>query len=216
MGTSTLRGAPQRVKSALQVGALVLAAGQSRRFGSDKLLAPFRGRALATHAFGTAAAARDDGAVARATAVVANERIRALALEAGLELVWNDAPASGLSRSLQLGLDYLAGTEVSAVLIFLADQPLVRLDVVRSLVTAWHRGSSPVVRPCYQTEPEVPGHPVLLDRSAWWLRHRLAGDTGLSSLLGLIGTPPELVAVAGGNPDIDTLAELHAHEKNSS
>ena len=215
MGTSTLRGAPQWVKSARKAGALVLAAGQSRRFGGDKLLAPLRGRPLACHAFGTAAAARDEGAVARAVAVVANDGVRALALDTGLEPVWNDTPASGVGRSLQLGLDYLAGTEVSAVLIFLADQPLVRLDVVRSLVTAWHRENSLVVRPCYEAEPQVPGHPVLLDRSAWWLRNRLAGDVGLSSLLGLIGVRAELVAVPGRNPDIDTLAELHTLENSS-
>jgi molybdenum cofactor cytidylyltransferase len=215
MGTSTLREGPERVKSALEVAALVLAAGQSQRFGGEKLLVPFRGRPLAAHAFATAAAAQERGVIARGAVVVAadGERTKALASEAGLDLVLNDDPAQGVARSLQLGLEYLAATEVSAVLILLADQPLVRLDVLASLVAAWRRSGSPVVRPCYADDPDVPGHPVLLDRGAWWLRHRLTGDRGLASLLSLVGTPPELVTVPGRNPDVDTPADLHSLER---
>jgi molybdenum cofactor cytidylyltransferase len=214
MGTSTLRGVPQRVKSALEIGALVLAAGQSRRFGNEKLLAAFRGRPLAGHVFETVAAARENGVVARGVAVIApgSERIEWLARQAGLELVLNPDPQGGLSRSLQLGLDFLAATELSAALILLADQPLVRLEVLRRLVAAWRAGESHVLRPRYEDDPDAPGHPVLLDRSAWWLRHRLRGDTGLASFLSLLDIPPELVPVPGGNPDVDTPADLRALE----
>jgi molybdenum cofactor cytidylyltransferase len=214
MGTSTLREAPPRVKSALGIGALVLAAGQSQRFGSEKLLAAFRGQPLAGHVLATVAAARDSGLVTRAVAVVGpgSGRLESLVRAAGLESVLNADQAAGLSRSLQLGLDFLASTELSAAFILLADQPLVRLDVLRSLAAAWRAGDSPVVRPRYESDPEVPGHPVLLDRSAWWLRHRLTGDAGLAALLSLAGATPELVTVAGRNPDVDTPDDLHRLE----
>jgi molybdenum cofactor cytidylyltransferase len=196
----------------------VLAAGQSRRFGGEKLLARFRGQPLAAHAFATVAAAREAGTVARATAVIAagDEGIWSLARDAGLDLVLNDDPAAGLARSLRLGLDSLAASEASAVLILLADQPLVRLEVLQSLVAAWRASKSAVVRPCYEGDPDVPGHPVLLDRSAWWLRYRLAGDAGLGSLLALVETPAERVTVAGRNPDIDTPADLQTLEGSAS
>jgi CTP:molybdopterin cytidylyltransferase MocA len=197
-----------------EVAALVLAAGQSRRFGGTKLLASFRGRPLAAHTFGTIAAARESGLLARATAVVATgeEAVGRLAHDADLETVLNDDPGAGLGRSLRLGLDHLAQTEACAALILLADQPLVRLAVLEILVGAWQVGNAVVVRPRYEGDPDAPGHPVLLDRSAWWLRHRLLGDAGLSSLLGMIETPPELVMVAGRNPDVDTPADLKALE----
>ncbi len=197
-----------------EVAALVLAAGQSRRFGGAKLLARFRGRPLATHVFDTVAAARETGCVARAAAVIASgdEAVEALAREAGLDVLLNHDPAAGLARSLRLGLEHLAETEAGAVLILLADQPMVRLDVLETVVATWRRCNCAAVRPCYEGEPDAPGHPVLLDRSRWWLRDRLVGDAGLGSLLGLIETPPEQVMVAGRNPDVDTPADLHALE----
>jgi CTP:molybdopterin cytidylyltransferase MocA len=182
------------------------------------LLARFRGQPLAAHAFATVAAAREAGIVARATAVIAagDEGIWSLARDAGLDLVLNDDPAAGLARSLRLGLDSLAASEASAVLILLADQPLVRLEVLQSLVAAWRASKSAVVRPRYEGDPDVPGHPVLLDRSAWWLRYRLAGDAGLASLLALVERPAERVTVAGRNPDIDTPADLQTLEGSAS
>jgi nicotine blue oxidoreductase len=182
------------------------------------LLASFRGRPLAAHAFAAVAAARETGIIERATAVIAagDERMGSLARDAGLDLVLNDAPAAGLARSLRLGLDFLAASEASAVLILLADQPLVRVEVLQSLVAAWHVGKSAVLRPCYEDDPNTPGHPVLLDRSAWWLRHRLTGDAGLGSLLALVETPAERVMVAGRNPDVDTPADLQALEGSAS
>jgi CTP:molybdopterin cytidylyltransferase MocA len=149
-------------------------------------------------------AADDDGA-------------RKLTENAGLEPIINDAPHLGLSHSVRLGLSALEShpkQEVQAGLIFLGDQPMVRLAVVKALITAWLSRSGPIVRPRYQGSPHVPGHPTLLDRSTWPLARQLEGDSGFARLLATAAVDTFLLDVPGDNPDVDTPADLHALEES--
>jgi molybdenum cofactor cytidylyltransferase len=127
-----------------------------------------------------------------------------------LEPVLNSAPARGLSYSLQLGLTALEETDAAAALILLGDQPLVRLDVVDALISAWYSGGEAIVRSRYAANAYVPGHPVLVARSVWPLIREVNGDAGFASFGSRVGET--LVDVPGHNPDIDTLSDLQALE----
>jgi molybdenum cofactor cytidylyltransferase len=203
----------------LTVGPLVLAAGNGLRFGGGKLLASYRGRPLLSHVLDVVRAARERGILEGGCAVVAAEDhdARALVEKAGLEPVLNDAPSQGLSHSLQLGL---AASErrksgepyAGAALVFLADQPMVRLSVVEGLVAAWRAGNAGIFRPRYMARPDTPGHPVLLSRSVWHLAHRLEGDHGFAGLAAHGSVGVVTLDVPGDNPDVDTPADLQALE----
>ena len=116
-----------------------------------------------------------------------------------------------MSTSLQRGLWALSLPavipEAAAALIVLADQPLLRREVIRALVSDWreHRRS---VRPRYATAPDAPGHPVLLARSDWPLAQEALGDAGVGALLAAVPGGVRLIDVAGANPDIDTPEDL--------
>jgi len=195
------------------VYALVLAAGQARRFGGNKLLAPLGGRPLVSHAAMTVAEAIAGGLLAGGVAVIpTSDTALAWPLDtAGLVLVENPEADLGMSTSLRRGLTALADPALdppaAAALVVLADQPHLRLTVVRALVEDWQarRGS---VRPRYQDEPDVPGHPVLLDRAVWSLADLFTGDAGLGPLLARRAEPVRLLDLAGGNPDVDTPDDL--------
>lgn len=187
----------------------MLAAGLGRRFGGGKLLAAFRGRGLVSHVFEAAAAARARGLLASLHAVVAagDAPIEQLAASAGAVVVPNSEPGRGLSSSLKLGLAALP-PDLDAVLLLLGDQPLVRLEVMEALVHAWRQGGSSVVRPRYASTPDAPGHPVLLARRVWPLAARLEGDWGFGRQFAP-GAPDVMVLdVPGGNPDVNTPADL--------
>lgn len=199
----------------LRAHALVLAAGQGRRFGGGKLQALHQGRSLLSYVLEVVAGARSRGLIDGGHVVVAanDEAALTLAGAGGLNTVINDAPELGLSHSVQLGMATVdAGTTeaTGAVLVFLGDQPLVRLDVVEALVAAWRQGRGPIVRPRYEARPDTPGHPVLLARSIWPRAQRLVGDGGFS--LFMAANPQETVAldVKGDNPEVDTRADLNA------
>jgi molybdenum cofactor cytidylyltransferase len=195
-----------------RVFALILAAGRSRRFGADKLLAELSGKPLLRHVLDWVNQARDQGPLAGGLAIIpARDPAREkLLIESGLEYIFNPTPELGVAESLRLGLTALSSRhpDASAALILQGDQPGVRRDVLESVMAAWQSGGGPVVRPRYTDEPETPGHPVLLDRSVWPHANALQGDTGFGPFLkahpGLVTT----VDVPGINPDINTPADL--------
>ncbi|MDH4335615.1 MAG: NTP transferase domain-containing protein [Chloroflexota bacterium] len=202
-----------RTPSAGEAYAVVLAAGAGARFGGDKLLASLHGRPLVAHAAAAVVEAIAAGTLAGGVAV-APPGMTALArhLEAaGLRLIENTDPSLGIASSLRTGLVCLEQASLrppaGAAVIVLADQPLLRADVIARLVAAW-RTSGRNVRPRYALAPEVPGHPLLVDRAHWPLSSGLAGDEGLGRLLAARPGLLDLIDVPGANPDVDTLADL--------
>jgi molybdenum cofactor cytidylyltransferase len=198
--------------------ALLLAAGEGRRFGGRKLLATLAGRPLVDHALSAIDLARMEGALAGGIAVVptGEPELRALAEGRDLLAVENTDPEAGLSRSLRVGLVALDGGDLApppqAALIVLADQPLLRAGVIASLVAAWRAGGASCVRPRYADHPDEPGHPVLIDRALWEVAGSLRGDEGLGPLLASHPGWVTLVDVTGANPDIDERSDLESLE----
>ena len=199
---------------------MVLAAGQGHRFGGDKLLAHYRGRPLLSHVLAVVEGARNQGLLIQGHVVVAagDERTATLVRATGLAVLANDAPELGLSHSLQLGLASLereTKTRAGAALIFLGDQPLVRLEVVKQLVKAWQQGRGTIVRPRYEAQADAPGHPVLLSRTIWAQGRQLEGDAGLRELFDSTSPGVVMLDVSGGNPDVDTRDDLRALEETT-
>ena len=85
----------------MKIGCVLLAAGNARRFGSNKLQVQVDGESLIRRALETV----PSGLV---TVVVSQyPEILSLAGEYGFEAVLNDQPDLGLSRSVRLGLERL-------------------------------------------------------------------------------------------------------------
>jgi len=189
----------------VNVVAVVLAAGASSRFGSQKLLAPLRGRPVLQHVLDAlAVAGLADVAVVLGTDADTVER--AIRWRAERRTV-NPRPQDGLSSSLRVGLDAAAEDPAAdAALIALGDQPTLRPDVVRAVIDAAVTTAQPVLRARYAND-DAP-NPVLVKRSGWALAAGLVGDRGLGALLVARSDLVAEVAVAGSNPDIDTRDDL--------
>jgi CTP:molybdopterin cytidylyltransferase MocA len=166
-----------------KVTAIVLAAGEAKRFGSAKQLARVRGRTLVQHAVDAASAADQIVVVLGARA---DEIEPELALPPGARAVRNPAFAEGQSTSLRAGLG-AAGDEAGAVVVLLADQPGVTADDVRAVAEAHRATGAPLVRASYRG---VPGHPVLIARS---LFGEVAGETGDRGARDVLARHAELV-----------------------
>jgi CTP:molybdopterin cytidylyltransferase MocA len=192
---------------------VVLAAGRSTRFGSDKLLTIYRGRPLVAPVLDLVAQATRSGTLAGGlvVSVPGHAALEAEVTRAGLGSVTNDEPEAGVSHSLRLAFATLAADypQADGALVFVGDQPQVRSTVVEQIVSAWRQGAGPFVRPRYLADPAAPGHPVLIAREVWDLAGGLTGDRGFGPLLNQY---PELVTVLdvpGTNPDIDTPDDLN-------
>jgi CTP:molybdopterin cytidylyltransferase MocA len=194
--------------------AVVLAAGRGSRFGGDKLLVPWRGQPLLAHTLAAVRAAVDAGSLVGGCVVVpaGHTELARLVRNARLDVVENPAAATGLSSSLRLGIAWLERTVPAdaprAALIFLADQPLVRAEVVTKLTRVWDGGRAVAVRPRYAEAPDEPGHPLLVDDSLWAFAAPLTHDAGFGAALSARGIPVAAIDVPGRNPDVDTPADL--------
>lgn len=153
------------------LAAVVLAAGAARRFGGDKLSAPFRGEPLLHHAIRAARAAPVERVI-----VVCSDRVDVGDWPGGPPVETVRIASTALSESLQAGV--AAAGPVAGVLVFLGDMPLIPHDVASRLATA--RGDRFAAVPRHAGKN---GHPVLLSARAFPEIARLTGDEGAGRLL---------------------------------
>lgn len=160
----------------MNCGAVLLAAGLSRRAGEPKLLAQRHGVSLLHYCLRPLLALQLVPIVA-----VVSEQSQARALlqdQGGVELVTNPDPQRGLSSSLQLGVAALPPT-INPAFVVLSDMPEVSLGTYRSLYEALGPRDFAVV-PSYAGRR---GHPLLLSYLAFPHLLSLSGDLGLRHVL---------------------------------
>jgi molybdenum cofactor cytidylyltransferase len=183
----------------VRIGALVLAAGEGRRFGGTKQLAELDGRPLLEHAL-----AAVTGVSPRVVVLGhAAEEIRAGADLHGAEPVLCPQWQEGQSASLRCGLAALG--DVDAVLVVLGDQPGITAAAVAAVLAAASAGDEDAVRATYDG---VPSHPVLLRRALVDRAGELRGDSGFRDLLKAARTRDVEVGHLADPADIDTREEL--------
>ena len=114
-----------------KIGCVVMAAGNARRFGRNKLEEHVGGVRIIRRAL----EAVPRGELVRVVVVSQYAEIETLAAEYGFLAVHNGDPGAGLSHTVALGLAALA--DCDAVLFQVADQPLLRRESVGRLIALW-------------------------------------------------------------------------------
>jgi CTP:molybdopterin cytidylyltransferase MocA len=189
------------------IAAAILAAGGGTRLGGDvpKPLLPFAGRPLVEHAL---AAALGSGLAPVLLVVGDRAGLVAAAAPPAVEVVHNEAWTSGIASSLRALLRALEPGPTEAVVVGLADQPLVGAAAFRRVAAAYDAGA----RLAAATYGGVRGNPVMIAREHWPEAAGLSGDEGARVLL---RTHPvaEVPCDDTGDPtDIDTASDLAALE----
>lgn len=162
--------------AAERVAAIILAAGEARRFGSQKLLATLRGRPLLQHVL-DAANASSLAPIVLVLGADADE-IAARVRPGRALVVRNAAYASGQASSLRTGLRAVA--DADAVIVLLGDQPMVTSALLDALAVRQRETQAAAVV-CAQGARRSP--PALLHRELWSEVDALSGDVGARELL---------------------------------
>ena len=186
------------------IAGLLLAAGRSARFGGDKLLAPLHGRPVLF--WSAVAMAKEVDALYVVVPSNATPRIDALDGMSAI-VVQHARSDDGMASSIAAGIAALS-PDVEAVVIALADQPLISPSTTRRLCERWRAGGTTAVTPRYR---DGRGHPVLFGRAAFHALATLEGDTGARAVLDALGDEVAQVAVDASIPvDVDTPEALRA------
>lgn len=180
----------------MTAAAIVLAAGEGTRFAGSthKLLAPFRGRPLWTWAVDAAL----DAGLADVYVVTGAVELHVPPSATGVR---NDAWSDGQATSVTAGLTAAASAGHDAVVIGLADEPLIGADSWRAVAAAT---DTPIATATFGGRRRPP---VRLAASVWSLVPR-RGDEGARTLM---RERPDLVTEVPciGEPvDIDTVEDL--------
>lgn len=185
-----------------RVFAAILAAGQSSRFGSTKQTVEIDGVPMVRRALVTAAEVCGD----RVVTVIGHDWeavLAACAARAGFVVV-NENYKDGFGTSIAAAAR-ACRQSADALLVQLADQPLVTSQHLQTLVDSWSGSATEIVASAYD---ETEGPPVLFPRGAFAQLTALDGDAGARALLHDPRFTVKTVPFEPGAVDIDTPLDL--------
>lgn len=189
--------------------AIVLAAGSATRFGSSKQLAEWNGETLVQHAV---AVARQ--CCAARTILVAGHDWRAVRSACtpldGFFLV-NDKYREGMGTSLSQAVRSVRHF-ASAIIVLLADQPMIDADHVSALIEKWSGSDRAIVASSYA---DTSGVPALFGSACFDKLGALSGDQGARSLMDDDEFELQSIEFEDAAADIDTVADLVRLTRNA-
>lgn len=135
------------------LGCVIMASGEGRRFGSNKLLADFGGEPMICRAL-----AATEGIFAERVVVTRHREVEVLCRARGVRVVFHDLPYR--SDTVRLGVEAMR-EEVSGCMFCPADQPLLRRETVQAMAMAACRDDRMILR---LSDGDCDGAPVVFPR----------------------------------------------------
>jgi molybdenum cofactor cytidylyltransferase len=187
------------------IGAVILAAGESSRLGQPKQLVHFRGKSLVRRA----ADAASEAGCSPITIVLGSDskEIEDELAGTGVAIVKNENWRAGVGTSIRAGVQnsLSQASNLEAIVLLVCDQPFVDARVIKGLIELRQKTSKSIVASAYSG---TLGVPALFDRSCFQELRALGNDVGAKSI---ILSKRERVAefhFPEGTIDIDTTADL--------
>ena len=190
------------------VGAVILAAGGSSRFGQPKQLLRFRGETLIRRVVRAAEEADCEPIVA----VVGKnaDEIRQELSGTRASLIENAEWQRGIGSSIRCGVHEIAGSTDAAILLT-CDQPRVDRNVIARLIAAQKESGKPIVASSYAN---TRGVPALFQRSCFKALLALPDNLGAKKIIEEQAGDVASMTFEEGAIDIDTPEDFERLKEN--
>lgn len=164
----------------MKITLIYLAAGNSRRFGSNKLFYKIDGKEMYRHLLERLSeiCARHENR--RLLVVTQYEEIRNAAQKLGVEAVFSPDSQKGISYTLRAGLLAAERNQPDAYAFFVADQPYLSEKTVEGFLEKMENGRKKLGSVCCKGKP---GNPTWFDASYKEELLALEGDCGGRAVL---------------------------------
>jgi molybdenum cofactor cytidylyltransferase len=187
------------------IAILILAAGDSTRMGTPKQLLKWKNTTLLGHAIETAKKSN-----ASKTCVVIGANHNLISTKTNnyqVEVLVNESWEKGLGSSIAFGVNHLlkSDTNFDAVLIMLADQPLIDSIYLNSMINQFEVGKQQIVATSYNNSKQ--GVPVLFDAIYFEELSQLNDDKGAKRILQKYSEKVLTINADNMVSDIDTLED---------
>lgn len=159
------------------IGAMILAAGLSKRMGKPKLLLPFGDKTIIETVANNVLRSEAD----KILVVLGSdaEKVKKKIKNLPLKIIVNPDYQKGMLSSVQWGFRNLPDN-TQAVLVLLGDQPGISATVINKVINAYKRTKKGIVIPVYNNNR---GHPALIDIKYRKDIKNLNPDIGLRDLV---------------------------------
>ena len=159
-----------------EIWGMILAAGESKRMKTRKLLLPFYGSTMIEKVIANV----NSSEIKNILLVLGSGREEILEVIKSLPVkhCYNENFTQGMLSSVKCGFRSLPGS-MSAVLIFLGDQPRIPGHIVKKVIRAYQESGKGILMPVYKQKR---GHPILIDCRYRDEIERLDEQEGLRSL----------------------------------
>jgi molybdenum cofactor cytidylyltransferase len=177
-----------------EIWAIILAAGESKRMGSPKMLLDFGGRKMIEMAITNVTQSNVDNTVV----VLGAHRNEILKVVGSLPVIFcnNENYIDGMLSSVKCGLSCLP-EQLKAVMVFQGDQPFIDPLVTNMVIDAYRSSGKGIVIPVCDGKR---GHPLLLDSKYVEQIGKLDPKVGLRELA--MKFPADVFEVETGNKRI--------------
>lgn len=130
------------------IGCIIMASGEGKRFGTNKLMADFGGKPLISHIIDTAKS------VFKNIVVVTRHRdVDILCQNMGINVVYHSMP--GRNDTVRLGLEYFKD-KFNGYIFCQGDQPLLTADTLVNMVREFEKDKDKIIRLQYDNTPCSP------------------------------------------------------------
>ena len=189
------------------IGAILLAAGNSSRMGVSKQLLDVHGEELLRRTVRVILGSEVDKV---AVVLGADEQAhRAILKDFQVDIVSNRNWTTGMGSSIKQGLAHLRGkhSDLSAIIIFVCDQPLLNAIIISDIISTYRQSNKPVIASGYA---DVPGVPALFDKSFFYKLDTLPDNQGAKKIILQNPADVHTIPFAGGEIDLDTMEDYNA------
>lgn len=171
----------------MKIAMIMLAAGNSRRFGANKLLYKVDGMPMYKHVLGQLIQAKNQLEICAGnlidircdiTVVTQYDTIAETAREQGIHVLYNLHPERGISSSLRIGLN--ANQDADAVLFTVSDQPWLSSETIYELFRVFLNSGKEIA--CISCQGKL-GNPCIFKKKYYEELLALEGDKGGKKVL---------------------------------
>lgn len=151
------------------INAIIMASGFSSRMGTNKLLLPYKEKALIEHILDKVKECDFFSTVL----VAQNFEVIGLAKKRGLKVIYNERAKNGQSESIKSGI--LNSPDAMGYAFFTADQPLIDIKTIKFLMDSFYKEKDSIIIPIFE---EKRGTPVIFPKKFKEELLALEGDAG--------------------------------------
>ena len=189
------------------LGCILMASGEGRRFGGNKLLAPFQGQPLIRRVL----SATDTALFSRRIVVTRHGEIAGICREAGIEVILHDKPHR--NDAILIGLENFEDELPEGCMFCPCDQPLLSKGTVETLARAFLKRPDGIYRLSWR---DTPGSPIIFPKTYFAALKNLPQGKGGSHVLHTSNPEVRFVEAASAWElrDVDTAEDLKLLENN--